>query len=104
MRILTQMSAAALALMVIVPLTSSAPANNHRNHKITICHIPPGNPANAHSITVSINALDAHLAHGDFIGSCNPAAPVPPPAPAPVIDPVIPAPPPEDPFEDWAPM
>ncbi len=78
MRILTQMSAAALAMVAIVPLTSSAPANNHRNQKITICHIPPGNPANAHSITVSINALDAHLAHGDFVGSCNPATPPPP--------------------------
>jgi hypothetical protein len=38
--------------------------------KITICHIPPGNPANAHSITVSVNALAAHLAHGDSIGTC----------------------------------
>ncbi len=38
---------------------------------VTICHIPPGNPANAHTITVSVNALPAHLAHGDFVGSCE---------------------------------
>ena len=37
---------------------------------ITICHIPPGNPQNAHTITISINALPAHLAHGDYIGPC----------------------------------
>lgn len=37
---------------------------------VTICHIPPGNPANAHTITVSINALPAHLAHGDYVGDC----------------------------------
>ena len=39
--------------------------------KVTICHIPPGNPANAHSITISINALAAHLAHGDSEGACE---------------------------------
>ncbi|HNZ43394.1 MAG TPA: hypothetical protein PLI16_01305 [Bacteroidales bacterium] len=38
---------------------------------VTICHIPPGNPANAHTITISVNALPAHLAHGDFVGSCE---------------------------------
>lgn len=39
--------------------------------KVTICHIPPGNPANAHSITVSDSALPAHLAHGDSVGDCG---------------------------------
>ncbi len=38
---------------------------------VTICHIPPGNPANAHTITVSQNALPAHLAHGDSCGPCE---------------------------------
>jgi hypothetical protein len=38
--------------------------------KITICHIPPGDPGNAHTITISVNALPAHLAHGDTIGPC----------------------------------
>lgn len=41
------------------------------NHKITICHIPPGNPGNAHEITIDSNALQAHLDHGDHIGTCN---------------------------------
>ena len=39
--------------------------------KITICHIPPGNPDNAHPITISVRALNAHLAHGDVIGDCS---------------------------------
>ena len=39
--------------------------------KVTICHIPPGNPDNAHTITISINALPAHLAHGDSEGACE---------------------------------
>jgi len=38
---------------------------------VTICHIPPGNPANAHTITIAMSALPAHLAHGDYVGSCQ---------------------------------
>ena len=39
--------------------------------KIDICHTPPGNPGNAHTIRVSIDAARAHLAHGDTLGSCQ---------------------------------
>jgi hypothetical protein len=39
--------------------------------KVTICHIPPGNPGNAHTITVGASAVDAHLAHGDHLGPCT---------------------------------
>jgi hypothetical protein len=39
--------------------------------KVTICHIPSGNAADAHSIDVSASALNAHLAHGDSIGDCD---------------------------------
>lgn len=41
------------------------------NQKVVICHIPPGNPDNAHEIEVSVNAVDAHLAHGDNLGPCS---------------------------------
>jgi hypothetical protein len=46
-------------------------ALNDTDEKVVICHIPPGNPDNAHAIEVSINAVDAHLAHGDSIGDCS---------------------------------
>ncbi|WP_164008905.1 hypothetical protein [Pyxidicoccus trucidator] len=39
--------------------------------KVTICHIPPGNPANAHTITVGLPALKAHTKHGDTLGACG---------------------------------
>ena len=39
--------------------------------KVTICHVPPGNPDNAHNITVSKSAVNAHMAHGDSVGSCG---------------------------------
>ncbi|MCB1036266.1 MAG: hypothetical protein KDD47_20750 [Acidobacteria bacterium] len=39
--------------------------------KQEVCHFPPGNPANFHTITVSDNAVDAHLTnHDDLLGSC----------------------------------
>jgi len=41
-----------------------------KKDKITICHIPPGNPDNAHTISVSGNAKNAHSAHGDTMGEC----------------------------------
>lgn len=39
--------------------------------KTTICHIPPGNPANAHTICVGNAAVPAHIDHGDFLGTCS---------------------------------
>ena len=41
--------------------------------KVEVCHIPPGNPDNAHTITISENALAAHLDHGDHVGACDSA-------------------------------
>lgn len=46
--------------------------------KTTICHIPPGNPANAHTICVGDAAVPAHLAnHGDYLGACQVETPCP---------------------------
>ncbi len=46
-------------------------SNSTSNGKVMICHVPPGNPSNAHSITISPNAVPAHLAHGDYYGCCG---------------------------------
>ncbi|MGB0896474.1 MAG: hypothetical protein ACPGU9_03365 [Flavobacteriaceae bacterium] len=51
--------------------TSNIKDNGQAEEKITICHIPPGNPDNAHPITISVNAWPAHEAHGDVIGDCS---------------------------------
>jgi hypothetical protein len=37
---------------------------------VTICHIPGGNFANAHDVTVAGSAVSAHLAHGDLPLPC----------------------------------
>ena len=44
--------------------------DNNENVKITICHIPPGNPNNKQTLTISESALQAHINHGDVMGSC----------------------------------
>ena len=54
--------------------------------KITICHVPPGNPANAHTIVVGASAWKGHSRHpGDHLGACGgqgtPDAGVPPESP-----------------------
>lgn len=41
------------------------------NNKVSICHLPPGNPNNEQNISVSINSVKAHLSHGDRIGDCS---------------------------------
>ena len=47
------------------------PCGNNGN-KVTICHIPPGNPANRHDICINPNAVSTHLSnHGDYIGECD---------------------------------
>jgi hypothetical protein len=36
-----------------------------------VCHIPPGNGGNQHTLTVGEAAMNAHLAHGDMLGPCE---------------------------------
>jgi hypothetical protein len=49
--------------------------------KTTICHIPPGNPANAHTLCIGNPAVGPHLLnHGDHLGPCRSETPCPPPA------------------------
>jgi hypothetical protein len=60
------------AFMTAVMLTffaiggSGAPAE-----KVDVCHFPPDNPSNFHTIVVSSNAVASHLAHGDQLGACQ---------------------------------
>ncbi len=60
--------------------TSSAEDKKHHvvlglakegNKKVAICHIPPGDPSNFHTIMISENAKAARIAHGNLKRSCN---------------------------------
>jgi len=41
--------------------------------KVTICHVPPGNPGNEQTLSVGSSAVGAHLSNhpGDSIGACE---------------------------------
>lgn len=40
------------------------------SNKVAVCHLPPGNPANMHTICIGSPAVAAHLAHGCQLGPC----------------------------------
>jgi hypothetical protein len=62
-----------LGAVVFTLLVTLAPAPAQSGEdKVTICHIPPGNPENRHTIVVGASAVPAHLElHGDSIGECG---------------------------------
>jgi hypothetical protein len=61
-----------LGAVVVLAGVATAPAPAQSGVlKVTICHVPPGNPGNAHTITVGAPAVPAHLAHGDSLGECG---------------------------------
>ena len=47
------------------------PPPRRGNEPVKICHVPPGNRRNAHTIEVDASAVAAHLAHGDYRGRCD---------------------------------
>jgi hypothetical protein len=48
--------------------------------KTTICHVPPGNPANAHTLCIGNPAVSPHIHHhGDYVGPCKAEIPCTPP-------------------------
>lgn len=47
------------------PASAAEKAEPAQGNSVTICHRPPGNHSKVKAITVSQNALPAHLAHGD---------------------------------------
>ena len=63
-------SALAVGMFLSAGLLFAAPAAAG-SPKVEVCHIPPGDPANAHTIRVSENAIQSHLKHGDFLGPCD---------------------------------
>src|SRR5262245_44766548 len=58
-------------LLASLLMASPADAKLGPPHKVAICHIPPGNPANAHTLSLPEPAIRAHLGHGDKPGACT---------------------------------
>lgn len=57
-------------------LALGAPSAFAAAAKVTICHIPPGDPDNPQTLSVAVSAVAAHQSqHGDTLGAC-PVVPV----------------------------
>lgn len=52
------------------PTTSPTGPADTGGQPITICHVPPGNPGRARTLTVDESAWPAHQSHGDTEGEC----------------------------------
>ena len=60
-------------VLSITLLTGIAAASVGEDHKVTICHVPPGNPDNAQTIEVDEASGSGHRNHpGDYEGPCLP--------------------------------
>ena len=69
----TVMLIGGLAVTVVSQQAAFADPQPTNPKKVTICHIPPGEPENRHTITVGAPSVAAHVReHGDYIGACQP--------------------------------
>jgi len=54
-------------------------SSNNNTVKVKVCHLPSGNPGNCKTVCVSINAVQALLDNGSYLGDCLPLCAAPPP-------------------------
>jgi len=68
----TRSATLAMAALVLwlVPSGSFAQGNSGKS-RLTICHVPPGNPDARRTMSVPEPAWGAHESHGDHLGPCD---------------------------------
>jgi hypothetical protein len=54
--------------LAVLVLLVGGPAYAER---VSVCHYSPDDPVEYHTIVVNDRAVDAHLAHGDLLGTCD---------------------------------
>lgn len=59
-----------ISIVVIFQPEEQVEPPSAESGKVTVCHKP--NKRGGHSITIARPALPAHLAHGDYVGTCSP--------------------------------
>lgn len=73
-RVLRIVSPVALiaVFLVFAPLVTAFPAGPADSAApVEICHVPPGSPENARTITIAEYAVAAHLAQESYLGPCD---------------------------------
>ncbi len=64
------MVAVIMGMSAFAPAMADKPGEEPNEGKVLVCHIPPGNPDKAHTISISEDDVQDHLDHGDFVGTC----------------------------------
>ena len=65
-------SIAIIALFATSLVATAAPGEKpDKPEKVEVCHIPSGEPGEAHTISIGGPARSSHLAHGDTDGACK---------------------------------
>ena len=60
-----------MGMSAIAPAIADKPGTTNED-KVVICHIPPGNPDNPQTISISEDDVQEHIdKHGDFRGPCE---------------------------------
>jgi hypothetical protein len=60
-------------MVTAIVIQQAAFADKGGQARVTICHIPPGNPENRHEVTIGEPAVEPHVVeHGDYVGLCQP--------------------------------
>ena len=64
------MVAVIMGISAFAPAMADKPGDEPIGDKVLVCHIPPGNPDNARTISISADDVQDHLDHGDTLGRC----------------------------------
>jgi len=51
--------------------TACVQSDGSHGRRVTVCHVPPGQPGEAHTLVLPPSAVNAHLDHGDHEGPCD---------------------------------
>ncbi len=58
-------------LTSIFTIMNEDEGGEQQEEKVTICHIPPGNPSKAKTLSIDADDVQSHLNHGDYQGECS---------------------------------
>ncbi|MDX1664383.1 MAG: hypothetical protein R3272_11350 [Candidatus Promineifilaceae bacterium] len=53
-------------------ILQAPPAQLALNEPVELCHVPSGDPAEQKTVTVAPPEVAKHVAHGDYLGACDP--------------------------------